>query len=194
MSHRYVYARKAAASDPVKFPAKRWGLFQADNEITEAEAAEIYASDPANTDKWFGIIRLEDGADRPSAYLQMCPGANGVEMHRLGPAGSVDAAYGWGRWDTEGGSAAEPRKVFLNSITWYAYPDKDQFWRLSQSVGTVNMTFWQDGRAKEDVVTHGTGADPDQVTTTESKGVDMSANWVDVPEFGDWERFFSPEG
>lgn len=195
MSHRYVYAAKAAAVDPVKYPAKKWGLFQADKELTEEEAASIYAADSSRTHDWFGIVRLEDGSNRPSAYLQMCPGANGVKLHRLRPSGSIEAIYSWGRWsEEEQQPQAGPPRLFLGGIRWYAYPDDSQFWAQNQAVGQVAMQFRQDGWAREDVVTPGMGADPDQVSTTESTGVDVSSNWTEVPEFGDWERFFHPEG
>lgn len=153
--------------------------------LTAQEAEARYALDASATDEWFGIVRLDEGAERPNAYLQMCPRANGVTLHTLNRSGSIDASYAW--------SQPEPSRLFLGQITWYAYPDDDTFYRRGSALGHVTMQFRPDGYSKEDRVTKRGFNEPSDVETREFAGVDVSANWFDAPKFGEWQPFFEPE-
>lgn len=193
MAHRYIYADKVGAGP--EHPDKQWGLFS--DELTVEQAQARYAEEASRRDDWFGIVRMEAEQDRPGAYLQMCPRANGVELHKVNEHGSIEAAYTWRAYDDDP-SDAQPHqglgdRVFLGSIIRYAYPEGDRFFRRSASIGSVSLTFAPDGYAKEDrVIKRGFG-EPSEVETREFRGVDVSANWTAIPEFGDWERFFHPE-
>lgn len=191
MTQRYIYTDKVGAGP--EHPSKRWGLFDA--ELTPDEAAARYAQNAVRRDDWFGIVLLEPGEDRPRAYLQMSPRANGVVLDRLDSHGSIEASYSWGAYydpPTPQPYAGADERLFLGKMVWYAYPDGDRFHRRGQAVGTVTMEFRPDGYAKEDQVTrHGFG-EPSDVETREFRGVDVSANWFSIPEFGDWDAFFHP--
>ncbi|NHB84972.1 hypothetical protein G7085_11085 [Tessaracoccus sp. HDW20] len=90
----YIYADKIGAGP--EHPAKQWGLFT--RELTPDQAAELYALNAAQRNDWFGVVRLEDGQQRPTAYLKVCPQGNGIELHRLSGYGSITAAYAWGAY------------------------------------------------------------------------------------------------
>ena len=192
MAQRYIYADKAGAGP--EHPDKLWGLFS--DELTVEQAQARYAADASRRDDWFGVVRMEAGGGRPSAYLQMGPRANGVELHKVNEHGSIEAAYTWGAYyepSDAGPYQGNDERVFLSSITKYAYPEGDRFFRRSASIGRVSLTFAPDGYAKEErVLKRGVG-EPSEVETREFRGVDVSANWTPIPEFGDWERFFHPE-
>jgi hypothetical protein len=192
MTQRYIYVDKVGAGP--EHPSKRWGLFS--DELTPDEAAARYALDPARREDWFGIVLLEPGQDRPRAYLQMAPRANGVELDKLDAHGSIEAAYTWGAYHEPADKqpyTGEEDRVFLGGMVWYAYPDEERFFRRSASLGTVTMEFRPDGYAKEDRVTRRGAGQPSEVETREFRDVDMSANWFPIPEFGDWDAFFHPE-
>lgn len=192
MTHRYIYADKVGAGPD--HPNKRWGLFTA--ELTPEEAEMRYARDSGRSNDWFGIVLLEAGAERPRAYLQMSPRANGVKLHKLNAHGSIEASYSWGKSSGQTESAfgdGSDTRLFLSQMTWYAYPEGEKFMSRSQSVGNVTMQFRPDGYAKEDRVTRRGFNEPDAVETREFQNVDAAANWFEVPEFGDWDAFFHPE-
>lgn len=192
MSGRYIYTDKVGAGP--EHPKKRWGLFS--TEITPEQAEARYALDAVERGRWFGIVLLEPQQERPGAFLQMCPRANGVELNKLSAHGSIEAAYTWGAYhdpsDRQPYRGAEDR-VFLGGATWYVYPDEDRFFRRDQSVGTVNLEFRRDGYVKEEQVTRPGFGQPSEVETREHRGVDVSVNWARIPEFGDWAAFFHPE-
>lgn len=54
--------------------------------------------------------------------------------------------------------------------------------------------FRENGYVKEDTNQRAPMGEADAVTTREFEEVDVSVNWFDIPEFGDWEAFFHPEG
>lgn len=192
MTQRYIYADKVGAGP--EHPKKQWGLFS--TELTSEQAATRYALDGDRSSDWFGIVLLEAGAERPSAYLQMSPHANGVKLHKLNAHGSIEAAYSWGSFrrqtDSASGEGGDDR-LFLSQMIWYAYPEGKKFMSRSKSIGNVTMQFRPDGYAKEDRVTRRGFNEPDAVETREFQNVDVSANWFHVPEFGDWGAFFQPE-
>ncbi|GAA1847094.1 hypothetical protein ACFQZV_09045 [Microbacterium koreense] len=192
MTHRYIYTDKVGAGP--EHPKKRWGLFS--TELTEAEARARYELDAARREDWFGIVRLDADQDRPVSYLQMCPRANGVSLQKLTPQGSIEADYVWGAYYDP--SNLEPytgdeHRVFLGGVTWYAYPDDDRFYRRGQAAGQVSMDFRTDGYAKEEQVTNRGFGQPADVETREFQDVDVSANWFDIPAFGEWDAFFHPD-
>lgn len=192
MTERYIYTDKVGAGP--EHPKKQWGLFS--KEISVEDAAERYRLDAARRDDWFGIVLLGEGQERPGAYLQMCPRANGVELHKLDAYGSVEVAYTWRAYYTPSDTApyvGDESRVFLSTITWYAYPDEPRFYLRNASLGNVSMTFGVDGYGKEERVTKRGFGEPADVETREFRDVDVSANWFDIPAFGDWDRFFHPE-
>lgn len=87
MTERYIYTDRVGAGP--EHPKKQWGLFS--KELTTDEAVARYDLDAARREDWFGVV-LQSDDQRPHAYLQMCPRANGVEMHKLNAQGSVDVA------------------------------------------------------------------------------------------------------
>lgn len=192
MTQRYIYADKVAAGP--ENPSKRWGLFS--DELTAEEAAARYRLDPSKRDEWFGVVLVESEAERPQAYLQVSPRANGVTLERLDAHGSVAASYSWGAYyQSEDGRpySGDDDRIFLDSIVWYVYPEGERFFRRSASIATVEMGFRPDGYAKEDRVTRGGRGEPSQVESREFRDVDVTANWFRIPEFGDWDDLFHPE-
>ena len=192
MTRRFIYADKVGAGP--EHPRKRWGLFT--DELSPEEAEARYEQDPDRREDWFGIVLLEPGEERPRAYLQMSPRANGVELNRLGAHGSIEVASTWrayrdpGVAQPEGGAGTA---VFLSNVVRYVYPDGDRFFRRGEAIGMVAMEFRADGYAREDRSTrHGAGR-PSDVETREFRDVDVSANWFPVPDFGEWDAFFHPE-
>ncbi len=146
--------------------------------------------------RWFGVLLLQEGHERPSAYLQVCPRANGVQLHKLNEQGSIEAGYTWRAYydppDSKPYDGDEAR-VFLGTITWYVYPQEERFYMRNASLGNVSMVFGVDGYGKEEQVTKRGFGEPADVETREFRDVDVSANWFEIPEFGDWDDFFHPD-
>lgn len=191
MTERYIYTDKVGAGP--EHPKKQWGLFS--KELTTDEAVARYDLDAARREDWFGVV-LQSDDQRPHAYLQMCPRANGVEMHKLNAQGGVDVAYTWRAYYTPSDSAhydGDDSRIFLSAITWYTYPDELRFYLRNASVGNVSMTFGPDGYGKEERVTKRGFGEPAEVETREFRNVDVTANWTRIPDFGDWGAFFHPE-
>lgn len=192
MTQRYIYVDKVGSGP--EHPDKRWGLFS--KELTTEQAEARFAMDAARRDDWFGIVRLEAGEERPSAFVQMCPRANGAVMQKLNGFGTVVASYTWKAYFEPSGSESyegDEDRVFLSQIYWYAYPEESKFLHRMSSVGNVSMEFRPDGYAKEERVTKRGFNEPSDVETREFQNVDVSANWAAIPEFGDWAAFFRPE-
>ncbi|MGO1839856.1 MAG: hypothetical protein ACTH2J_07495 [Candidatus Microbacterium stercoravium] len=194
MSHSYFYATQVSARPDSS--DRRWGLYFTKNELTEDEARARYALEPLDRENgFFGVVRIAEGEDRPRSYLRVGPHANGMELEKLNEHGTVVSSYTWGAYaHGEVRPSPLPSRVFLGTIVYYGYPDEDQFWPLRKSIGSVMMDFRQNGYVREDTIQRGPVGEPDAVTTREFEGVDVSANWFDIPEFGDWEAFFHPEG
>lgn len=192
MTQKYIYANKVGAGP--EHPKKRWGLFS--QELTVEEARARYELNAVHSSEWFGVVLLEPGEDRPRSYLQVCPRANGVVLQKLDAHGRIEASYSWGAYYTPSDDRpyeGDEDRIFLGQMVWYAYPDEERFFDRSESLGNVSMRFEPDGYAKEErVVRHGFGK-PSDVETLESRGVDVSANWFAIPEFGDWDAFFHPD-
>lgn len=190
MAAQYLYTDKIGAGPD--HPDKRWGLFS--SELTDDQARARYDLDAGRRQDWFGIIPLTDADRRPRAFLQMSPRANGVELQQLDENGSVASTYIWRAYDPadEHPHAAPQGSVFMSSIAWYGYPEGDRFLRRVQSLGHVVMDFRQDGTAVETRTTKRGFGEPSDVEEREFANVDVSANWFDIPQFGDWEPFFNP--
>lgn len=191
--HRYIYADKVGAGP--ENPNKQWGLFA--NELTPDEAQARYELNAVNRDAWFGVVRIPEGADRPDAFLQVCPQANGISLEKLNTHGSVVTAYTWGTYYEPHYKDRTPyngnaTQIMLSQITWYAYPEEERFLNLTDSIGAVMMQFEADGYVKEEIMTPQGFGKPMHVETRESRGVDVSHNWFDIPQFGDWEPLFNP--
>ena len=191
MTQKYIYVDKVGAGP--EHPDKQWGLY---SKILTPEKAEArYTLNAMHRAKWFGVV-LEHGNERPVAYLQVCPRANGVVLQKLNRSGSIEASYTWVAYYTPqkllAYEGAEER-VFFAGVTQYTYPDNDTFYRQNQSLKHTTISFRPDGYAKEEKVTkHGFG-EPSDVELSEFQNVDVSANWFTIPEFGDWTAFFHPE-
>lgn len=192
MPERFIYTDKVGAGP--EHPNKRWGLFS--TELTEEQAESRYSLNAVRRQDWFGIVLMEAGDDRPRSYLQMCPRANGVVLERVNSQGSIETAYSWGAYydpaDPQPYTGDETR-IFLGGMTSYVYPDDDRFFRRSASLGHVSMEFRPDGYAKKDRVKANGFDRPSDVETREFRGVDVSANWFQIPEFGNWDAFFYPD-
>lgn len=191
-TERFVYTHKVGAGP--EHPNKKWGLFS--TELSLEDASARYSLDAARREDWFGVVLIESEQERPTAYLQMCPRANGVELHKLDQFGSVMVAYTWRAYYAP--SNAEPydgdeTRVFLSAITSYVYPEQPRFFMRNASLGHRSMTFGADGYAKDERVTKQGFGEPSNVDLREFRDVDVSANWFPIPEFGDWDRFFHPE-
>jgi hypothetical protein len=94
MTRRFIYTDKVGAGP--ELPNKRWGLFS--SELTEEQAESRYSLNAVRRQDWFGIVLMEPGDDRPRAYLQMCPRANGVVLERVNSQGSIETAYSGGAY------------------------------------------------------------------------------------------------
>lgn len=188
---QFIYADKIGAGPD--HPDKRWGLFV--TELTVAQAKERYERDVTQRNAWFGIARLGTGEGRPHAYVQMSPRANGVVLQKLNQYGTIEASYTWGAYAEKPGAQRQETadRIFLSQIYFYGYPDENRFLQRFSSLGHVEMTFSPDGRASESRVTKRGFGEPSQVETREYEGVDVTANWARIPEFGDWAAFFAPE-
>jgi hypothetical protein len=84
-TRRFIYTDKVGAGP--EHPNKKWGLFS--KELGPEDASARYSLDAARREDWFGVVLIEGEQERPTAYLQMCPRANGVELHKLDQFGSV---------------------------------------------------------------------------------------------------------
>ncbi len=192
MTRRFIYTDKVGAGP--EHPNKQWGLFS--KELAPAEAEARYTLNAVNRSDWFGIVLMEPGDTRPRSYLQMCPRANGVVLQKLGPSGSIDASYTWSAYFDPANPqpyAGDRDRIFLDGIVWYAYPDDEKFYARMDSLGHIDMEFRADGYAKQDrVISHGFNQ-PSEVETREFRDVDVSANWFQIPEFGDWDALFHPD-
>lgn len=188
----YIYCDKVGAGP--EHPSKRWGLYS--KELTVGQARARYGLDAVKRSDWFGIVRIDEEG-RPTSFLQICPRANGVKLQRISRVGSVDASYIWDAYydpaDTSVPYAGGQESVFLGQICWYSYPSADEYLRVDQCLGLVMMNFREDGYVKEDLITSRPFGEPNEVTTTEYRDVPVEENWLPIPEFGDWEGFFSPE-
>ncbi|MGO1235836.1 MAG: hypothetical protein ACTHY8_09940 [Microbacterium gubbeenense] len=194
MSPSYFYATQVSARP--ESDDREWGLYFTKNSLTEDEARARYGRDPRDRENGFiGVVRLADGEDRPRSYLRVGPRANGMELEKLNQHGTVVASYTW-RAYAEGEQQETPstERVFLGTIAYYGYPDEDGFWPLRKSIGSVMTIFRENGYVKEDTNQRAPMGEADAVTTREFEEVDVSVNWFDIPEFGDWEAFFHPEG
>lgn len=134
-----------------------------------------------------------DGQQRPSAYLKVCPQGNGIELHRLNGHGSITAAYAWGAYYEPRNDApfeGTADRLFLAQITGYVYPEAERFFDQYETLGLVSLQFRPDGSGVEERTIQRGFPEPREVETREFRDVDVSANWFDVPVFGQWEDFF----
>lgn len=187
----FIYTDKIGAGP--EHPDKRWGLFS--TELTPSRAAIRYGLNAVRRSRWFGVVLLKPGEKRPRAYLQVCPRANGVELNQVNEHGSIVASYIWRAYYTPSKNVpytGNEDKVFLSSYTTYVYPKKAQFFRRNQSVGHVDLTFNPNGDIKQELVIPRGFGEPSNVETEEYHGVDVTENWLKIPEFGDWDGFFNP--
>lgn len=191
MTQGYIYANEVGAGP--EHPNERWGLFS--EELTVEQAAARYALDADRGDEWFGVVLRPDSAERPRAYLEVSPRADGIRRARLDPYGSIEASYTWRAHQPEDDRPheADDGHVFLRSIVWYVYPEGEHYFRRNESIGNVQMEFRPDGYAKEDRVRRGDFGETSEVEKREFRDVDVTANWLPIAEFGDWDAFFTRE-
>lgn len=117
-------------------------------------------------------------------------------MARLNQFGSVVTAYAWTRRHPEVDRyqpSADAERLFLATITAYTYPEEEKYLTRAAALRHVTLTFRPDGYASDERVTKRGFGEPSNVETREFRGVDVSANWLDVPEFGDWIPLFFPD-
>lgn len=159
--------------------------------LTVEQAAARYALDTDCPTQGFGVILADDAAGS-CAWLQMSPGARHVVLRRLNSHGSVAASFEWASFEPDQLPDAGQRALFLQRLTWYAYPGEPRFFEQAEAVSTVTMEFTPDGHATQQRLTGYGMRTADAVETSEYSAVDVSSNWLRVPEFGDWDEFFQP--
>ena len=79
-------------------------------------------------------------------------------------------------------------RLFRTGIADNTYPDDQQRWGQSQAVSTADLIVNLDGSGDIETRTRATG----ERSTTELTGLDVSAFWIDIPEFGDWDALTDP--
>lgn len=188
MTHTYSYIDRADAS-ALHSDRRRGPDFTG---LTPGQAAARYALESDCPTQAFGIMLLTDDEDQPHAWLQMSPRARRVVLRRMNAHGSVATSFEWACLDAQSDSDADDDAVFLQRLTWYAYPGEPRFFEQSEAVGTVTMEFTPDGHATRQRVTEHSFLNPNEAEISEYSDVDITANWVRVPEFGHWEEFFDP--
>ncbi|MFK5689098.1 hypothetical protein ACI3EY_05485 [Ornithinimicrobium sp. LYQ92] len=146
-------------------------------EITEAQARKRFAAGPS-----FSVSKVStaDAKVVPEFTLQINPDGFYLGVAFYDEFGSEVRAYHFAE------QPERPEELFLTGVTVRVYPDgQDRWLDLHQAAAHTTFTFRPNGWARSRLVVQG----QDEARVQEFTGVDVSAHWVDRPEFGDWDRF-----
>ncbi|GAA4884837.1 hypothetical protein AVL62_13955 [Serinicoccus chungangensis] len=146
-------------------------------EITEAEAERRFTHGP-----FFSVSRVDDlsGGAVPDFTLSIDPDGMYVGSVFYDEFGSEVKKY---HFDEEAG---RPGHLFLREVVVTVYPDgQDKWLSLRDSKAHRSLLFQPDGRARSYLAVKGEPA----AKVEEFTGVDVSAHWVPMITFGDWDRF-----
>ncbi|MDA3803985.1 hypothetical protein ACMT9U_06530 [Clavibacter sp. Sh2036] len=147
--------------------------------LTESEARRRFDGLVAEPDHWFSVGVKRDEADElaaPEFILEILPHAKYVKVIFVDQHHTQRFAYGF--TNMEG-------RMFMTDVTEHRYPDAERFRPLNEAVWYESMLIKPTGYVKETVYDYSVN----ETHLSEYKDVDVTANWEDVPEFGDWERF-----
>lgn len=141
--------------------------------LTREEALKRFETGP-----WFSVGVSDDPQFGkpgiiPEAVLELEPKATAAAVWFFTSQGSATVRYNFR--EMEG-------RLFLTNAVTYEYPD-DKKHELDESTQTDNMRFKPAG----EVVTHRRIKATRSVQKAEQDGVDVSGNWEDIPEFGEWD-------
>lgn len=160
--------------------------------LTPEQAEARYACASAAAASPFTIVQVTDCAAQSRSELDISPGGQRAVMRRLNEHGSVTASYEWAAADAPDAPHSDVGALFLHTLTWYVYPGEEAFFATDQAVSTVTMTFTPDGHVITERTTEYRIGNPGESDTREYDSVDVTPNWVSIPEFGHWDEFFEP--
>ncbi|MDA3803986.1 hypothetical protein ACMT9U_06535 [Clavibacter sp. Sh2036] len=147
--------------------------------LTESEARRRFDGLVPEPDHWFSVGVKRDGASdlaAPEFILEVLPHAEYVKVLFVDQYHTLRFAYGFR--DLGG-------RMFMTNVKENRYPDAERFHPLNESVWSQSIVIEPTGYVKE--VAYDLLAKERHLS--EYRDVDVSPNWEDVPEFGDWERF-----
>ena len=146
-------------------------------EITEAQARTRFRDGPS-----FCVSKVPDasGGVVPDYTLKINPEGMYVGSIFYDRFGSEVKKY---HFDEDPG---RPEELFLREVVVTVYPDGQDTWlSLRDSKAHRSFLFQPDGRARSYFAVKGEAA----AKVEEFTGVDVSAHWVPMITFGDWDRF-----
>ena len=121
----------------------------------------------------------DDGLPLPRWVIGVSGPRNGARVQFLDKNGSI--------WRTVDYQVVDGR-LFRTRISDKTYPDDQQRWDLNESTHTADLIVNPDGSGDIETRTRATG----ERSITEFAGLDVSAHWLDIPEFGDWDALTEP--
>lgn len=127
--------------------------------------------------QWFSVVARRDGVhdDGPVEFvLEVLPHADYVKVKFFEVSHSLGLSFGFTK--VEG-------RLFLDEIVQYTYDDGASYHLESEASVIDASSFVTDG------LVHRTVDDTSKPTVLEEdyRGVDVSAHWEPIPEFGQWE-------
>ncbi|MGG5259266.1 hypothetical protein [Phycicoccus avicenniae] len=159
---------------------QRWNSRRAHpvDEIDEDTArAWFEAKEP-----WFSVTALDTPESRVPRYtLEIAPAKAFVRVHTYYPSGSLLAGH-----DYDGGHDPHGQRMFLETATFYSYPDIATLYNRTDMSAKVQYRTRPDGYVRVGAYR----ADTRREEVTEYRDVPVDDLWVPaLTEFGDWDRF-----
>ncbi|WP_298751873.1 hypothetical protein [uncultured Serinicoccus sp.] len=146
-------------------------------EISEAQARKRFTDGPSLS---VSKVGNPSGGVVPLYTLKINPAGMYVGAVFYDEFGSEVKSY---HFDEDG---ARPGDLFLREVVLTVYPDgQDKWLSLRDSKAHRSLLFQPDGRASSYLAVTGEPA----AKVEEFTGVDVSAHWVPMITFGDWDRF-----
>ena len=146
-------------------------------EITEQQARGRFTDGPS-----FSVSKVADpaGGVVPDYTLLIDPDGMYVGVEFYDAFGSRVKRY---HFDEDAG---RPGSLFLREVVVTVYPDgQDRWLSLRGSTAHTSFLFQPDGRVLSYAAVRGQPA----AKVEEVTGVDVSAHWVPIITFGEWDRF-----
>ncbi|GAB3300116.1 hypothetical protein EK0264_18585 [Epidermidibacterium keratini] len=141
------------------------------DEIAETAAKQRWANGPA-----FSVSKLSPSHDQPDYTLLVGREGEVVRTKRYRPTGAIDTIYTF---------EPEADQMFLTEVVAYAYPDEAKYYGQHQSAAVSTIGFRSDGSAVRRFSVSGQR----DARVSRYTDVDVSAHWVPMITFGDWDRF-----
>ena len=164
---RYVYCR-----------AWNWKLWEPGGPISEDEARRRFAE--GDEDDWFSVAAYEAAAevqDIPSFVLEVTPRGETIRSKFYAPSRSLRREYIFG--------IQPDGRTFMDTATQWFYADNENHYRMGKAILIESFRFRPDGIVDRTI----DDDDEPNIVKVSYRDVDVSGNWEDAPEFGDWARF-----